>query len=266
MELLGYLAAAFIGISLGLIGGGGSILTVPVMVYLFGTSPLLATSYSLFIVGSTSLVGSINNYRQGLIDLKAALYFGAASILTIFVTRKFLVPAIPQEIITVRGFTITEPIVTMVLFGVQLILASVSMIKKPKTTMPEPECSDCIKFFKLVGYGIAIGLVTGLLGAGGGFLLIPALVFLLKLPMKKAVGTSLLIIALNSLMGFAGDLGHFDVQWSFLITITLIAIGGIFLGGIISKKISGEQLKQGFGWFVLSMGVYIIIREILPNL
>ncbi len=265
MELLGYLAAAFIGISLGLIGGGGSILTVPVMVYLFGTSPLLATSYSLFIVGSTSLIGSINNYRQGFINLKAALYFGAASILTVFVTRKFLVPAIPKEIITIGGFTITESFLTMVLFGVLMLLASISMIKKPQTTLPEQECNDCIKFFKLVGYGIAIGLVTGLLGAGGGFLLIPALVFLLKLPMKKAIGTSLLIIALNSLMGFAGDLGHFDIQWSFLITITLLAIGGIFLGGLLSKKIPGEKLKKGFGWFVLLMGIYIITRELLPN-
>lgn len=265
MEILGYLAAAFIGISLGLIGGGGSILTVPVMVYLFGTSPLLATSYSLFIVGSTSLIGSIHNYRQGLINLKAALYFGAASILTVFVTRKFLVPAIPKEIITIGGFTITESFLTMVLFGVLMLLASFSMIKKPQITVPEQECRDCIKFFKLVGYGIAIGLVTGLLGAGGGFLLIPALVFLLKLPMKKAIGTSLLIIALNSLMGFAGDLGHFDIQWTFLITITLLAIGGIFLGSLLSKKIAGEKLKKGFGWFVLLMGIYIITRELLPN-
>ena len=265
MEVLGYLASALIGISLGLIGGGGSILTVPVMVYLFGTPPLLATSYSLFIVGVTSLIGSINNYRNGLINLKAALYFGAASIVTVYITRKFLVPAIPQEILTVGRFTVTDSLLTMLLFGVLMLMASMSMIKQPNTTVPEKECTDCIRFVKLVGYGLAIGLVTGLLGAGGGFLLIPALVFLIKLPMKKAVGTSLLLIALNSLIGFAGDIGHFNIQWSFLISITLIAIGGIFLGGLLGKKLSGEKLKRGFGWFVLSMGIYIIIKELLHN-
>ncbi|QNF35514.1 sulfite exporter TauE/SafE family protein [Adhaeribacter swui] len=265
MEILGYLASAFIGISLGLIGGGGSILTVPVIVYLFNTPPLLATSYSLFIVGSTSLIGSITNYRKGLVNLKAALYFGTSSIVTVFITRKFLVPAIPKEIVKIGGFTLTESFLTMVLFGMLMLMASMSMIKKPKVTAPERECTDCVRFLKLVGYGIAIGLVTGLLGAGGGFLLIPALVLLVKLPMKKAVGTSLMIIALNSLIGFAGDIGHFPIQWSFLLSITFIAIVGIFLGGLLSKKIPGKKLKKGFGWFVLLMGIYILIKELLPN-
>ncbi|KAA5547845.1 sulfite exporter TauE/SafE family protein [Adhaeribacter rhizoryzae] len=264
MEILGYLASALIGISLGLIGGGGSILTVPVMVYLFGIPPLLATSYSLFIVGSTSLIGSINNYRKGLINLKAALYFGSASIFTVLVTRKFLVPLIPEQIVSIGEFTITASFLTMVLFGVLMLIAAVSMIKNPKTAAPERECTDCIRFFKLLGYGLSIGLVTGLLGAGGGFLLIPALVLLVKLPMKKAIGTSLLIITFNSLIGFAGDIGHFHIAWSFLITITLIAIAGIYLGGLLSKKLSGEKLKKGFGWFLLLMGIYIVIKELLP--
>ena len=112
-------------------------------------------------------------------------------------------------------------------------------------------------------YGVAIGIVTGLLGAGGGFLLIPTLVLLLKLPMKKAIGTSLLIIALNSLIGFTGDLGHFKVDWLFLFKITAIAMVGIFLGGIIGKRLPGDKLKKGFGWFVLVMGLYIILKETL---
>src|SRR6476660_3971842 len=189
MELAGYIAAAFIGISLGLIGGGGSILTVPVMVYLFGLQPLLATSYSLFVVGSTSLVGAFNNFRKGLINVKAALLFGASSIATVFLTRKFLVPAIPKNIATINNLTITEPLLTMVLFAMLMLVASISMIRNKKVAVEEKECRDCIRFGKLVFYGIAIGIVTGLLGAGGGFLLIPALVILLKLPMKKAIGT-----------------------------------------------------------------------------
>jgi len=261
MELAGYIASLFIGISLGLIGGGGSILTVPVMVYLFGLQPLLATSYSLFVVGSTSFVGAFNNLRKGMVNVKAALLFGASSIATVFLTRKFLVPAIPKDIFTIRGFTITESMLTMVLFAILMLVASVSMIRNKKVVKHEEENKDHFRFGKLVTYGITIGLVTGLLGAGGGFLLIPALVLLLKLPMKKAIGTSLMIIALNSLVGFTGDLGHFSIDWFFLVKVTAIAIAGIFIGGALSKKIPGEKLKKGFGWFVLVMGIYILVKE-----
>ena len=261
MEMIGYIASLLIGISLGLIGGGGSILTVPVMVYLFGLQPLLATSYSLFVVGSTSLFGAFNNFRKGLVNVRAALLFGASSVVTVFLTRKFLVPAIPKELGSIGGVTITESLVTMVLFAILMLLASISMIRNHKVKEEEKECRDCVRFGKLLIYGILIGLVTGLLGAGGGFLLIPALVFLLRLPMKKAIGTSLLIIALNSLIGFTGDLGHFSIDWFFLLKITALAVTGIFIGGALSKKIPGDKLKKGFGWFVLVMGMYIIVKE-----
>ncbi len=265
MEVIGYIASLLIGISLGLIGGGGSILTVPVMVYLFGLQPLLATSYSLFVVGSTSLIGALNNLRKGMVNVKAALLFGASSIVTVFLTRKFLVPAIPKQIATIGGFTITESLLTMILFALLMLLASISMIRssKGKPVAGENESMDSIRFGKLVAYGIAIGLVTGFLGAGGGFLLIPALVFLLRLPMKKAIGTSLMIIALNSLIGFTGDLGHFTIDWIFLAKVSAIAIAGIFIGGAMGKKIPGNKLRKGFGWFVLVMGIYIIIKETL---
>lgn len=261
MEVVGYIASLLIGISLGLIGGGGSILTVPVMVYLFGLQPLLATSYSLFIVGSTSMFGALNNLRKGMVNVKAALLFGASSIVTVFLTRKFLVPAIPKNIFTIGDVVITEAMLTMVLFAVLMLVASISMIRNKKVATETEEHKESFNFAKLVIYGITIGLVTGLLGAGGGFLLIPALVLLLKLPMKKAIGTSLMIIALNSLIGFTGDIGHFDIDWFFLFKITLIAIAGIFIGGALSKKIPGEKLKKGFGWFVLVMGIYIIVKE-----
>lgn len=261
MEIAGYIASLFIGISLGLIGGGGSILTVPVMVYLFGINPLLATSYSLFIVGSTSLVGAINNYRKGLVNIQTALYFGAASIVTVFITRKFIVPAIPGNLGTIAGITLTSGLLTMLLFAVLMLIASVSMIREDNSPEMEQNTGQHTPFIKLLGYGVMIGLITGLLGAGGGFLLIPALVLLIKIPMKKAIGTSLLIIALNSLIGFTGDLGHFSIDWKFLLIITFIAIGGIVIGGLLSKKIPSEKLKKGFGWFVLIMGIYIIVKE-----
>jgi uncharacterized protein len=115
---------------------------------------------------------------------------------------------------------------------------------------------------KLLLYGILIGLATGLLGAGGGFLLIPALVLILKMPMKEAIGTSLLIIALNSLIGFAGDIGYFNIDWKFLGLITSIAVAGVFIGGFLAKKIEGDKLRKVFGWFLLGMSIYILVREI----
>lgn len=262
MEIAGYVASLLIGISLGLIGGGGSILTVPVLVYLFGLQPLLATSYSLFVVGSTSLIGAINNLKKGLVNVKAALLFGSASIATVFITRKFLVPLMPKNIIRIGSIDVTESLVVMGLFAFLMLFSSINMIRNKTVEDEQAECSNCVRFTKLAGYGIAIGIITGFLGAGGGFLLIPALVFLLKLPMKKAIGTSLMIIALNSLIGFAGDLGHFSIDWIFLFKITAIAITGILIGGTIGKKVHGDKLKKGFGWFVLTMGIYILLKEI----
>jgi len=262
MEIVGYIASLLIGISLGLIGGGGSILTVPVLVYLFGLQPLVATSYSLFVVGSTSLIGAINNFKKGLVNVKAALLFGSASIITVFLTRKFFVPLIPKNIVAIRGVDITESLLVMILFAFLMLLSSISMIRNKKIETEHTECKDCFRITKLLGYGVAIGVVTGLLGAGGGFLLIPVLVFLLKLPMKKAIGTSLMIIALNSLIGFTGDLGHFSIDWFFLLKITAIAVIGILIGGTVGKKLQGDKLKKGFGWFVLTMGIYILAKEI----
>ena len=263
---MGYIAALFIGISLGLIGGGGSILTVPVLVYLFGVNPILSTSYSLFVVGSTSLVGAFNNYLKGLVRIKTALLFGMASITTVFLTRKFLIPVIPQHIATIGGFNVTQAIVTMVLFAILMVVASISMISsKTEIKKEENVINKKINLPKLLMYGIVIGIATGLLGAGGGFLLIPTLVLLVKLPMKEAVGTSLFIIALNSLIGFTGDLGHFQMDWIFLFKVTSIAVAGIYLGTFLGKKISGERLKKGFGWFVLIMGIYILTKEIFFN-
>jgi hypothetical protein len=258
IHITGYICAALIGISLGLIGGGGSILTVPVLVYLFGLSPLIATSYSLFIVGSTSFVGAFNNYRKGFVDLPTALLFGCSSITTVFITRKLIIPAIPHHIATIGSVEVSFSLLTMVLFAILMLMASYSMIRNRNETQLRALKSRSL----LLVYGIAIGLVTGFLGAGGGFLLIPALVLFVGLPMKKAIGTSLLIIAMNSLIGFMGDVTHYTINWIFLFIVSAIAIAGIFIGGWLGRMVPGEKLKRGFGWFVLAMGFYIIAREL----
>lgn len=263
MELLGYTAAILIGLSLGLIGGGGSILTVPVLVYLFAIPPVTATSYSLFIVGSTSLVGAYRNYRKQLVSIPTALLFGASSITTVYLTRKWLMPSIPETLFSVNGWIITRSLLLMVLFAALMVLAAASMIRSGEQAAGHPETPRTPATGKLLGYGIGIGLVTGLLGAGGGFLLIPALVLLLNMPMKKAVGTSLLIIALNSLIGFTGDIGQVQFDWKFLFVLTAIAISGILAGSTLSQYIPGNKLKKGFGWFVLAMGIYILLKELV---
>ena len=263
MEVLGFFLAALVGISLGLIGGGGSILTVPILVYIMGISPVLATSYSLFIVGTTSLVGAFNYYRIGLVNVKTALLFGISSITTVFITRKIFVPSTPVILYTNGQITISQSMATMVLFAVLMLFASFSMIRDSRFAVPNKKDKTLhTPIFKLLSMGILIGLATGFLGAGGGFLLIPSLVLILKMPMKTAVGTSLLIIALNSLIGFTGDLGHFTIDWKQLLLLTLIAISGIFAGGFLSGKIDGQKLKKAFGWFVLTMGSYILIKEL----
>jgi len=232
------------------------------MVYLFGVSPLLATSYSLFIVGSTSLVGAYQNYRNNLVNIKTALLFGLSSIITVFMIRKFLISIIPRHLFSFAGFHVSSNMMTMVLFAVLMLIASSSMIKDKKN-LEKDSSTGSSNIWKLLAYGVGIGLATGLLGAGGGFLLIPTLVILVDIPMKEAVGTSLMIIALNSLIGFTGDLGHFLIDWPFLLKVTAVAILGVFSGIVLSKKINGTKLKKGFGWFVLVMGGYILLKELL---
>lgn len=264
LTIIGLFASIVIGISLGLIGGGGSILTVPVLVYLFDVDPVLATAYSLFIVGLSSLVGAFPKYKSGMIDLKTAVVFGVPSIIAVFLTRKVLVPAIPDTLFELGAITVTKALAMMILFAVLMVAASVSMIRDKKKEEVLGDGPRVFNYPMILLEGGVVGVLTGLVGAGGGFLIIPALVMLSKLPMKQAVGTSLLIIAAKSLIGFTGDLMENSAQmdWTLLSAVTTLAVLGIFVGNQLSKKIDGAALKKGFGWFVLVMGIYIIIKEL----
>lgn len=269
IEFIGYFSAIFIGISLGLIGGGGSILTVPVLVYLFSIEPVVATAYSLFVVGLTSSVGAFSYFKQGLVRMKMALVFGIPSIFSVFLTRNYLVPAIPEEVFSIGSFVLTKGIFLMALFAVLMILASYKMIKsgskKKEETNPIQKTDSEPKTFNypmVIFQGLVVGLITGLVGAGGGFIIIPALVFLLGLEMKEAIGTSLTIITLNSFFGFLVSQNQIQTDWKLLLILSAMSILGIFVGMALSKRIDGAKLKPLFGWFVLIMGSYILMKEL----
>ncbi len=333
METVGFLAAIVIGFTLGLIGGGGSILTVPILVYLFQIEPVLATAYSLFVVGISASVGALNYMRKGLLNYTTAIVFAVPSFIAVFLTRKFLVPAIPDQLFTIgeldittdllfilililvmlgvslislnktfRGskkhikafllvtpaaimvfivrqfiipkipnqlvvigdFTLTKNIGIMVFFAIVMFFSAFSMIKGSKSQESGHEPKGLISNYPVIVLeGGIVGTITGLVGAGGGFLIIPALVLLAGLPMKMAIGTSLLIISVKSLLGFLGDVGNQEIQWVFLLAFTGLSVIGIFAGTYTTKFIEGQNLKKGFGWFVLIMAIFILINELI---
>jgi uncharacterized membrane protein YfcA len=260
MEILGYVASVFVGLVLGLLGGGGSILSIPILVYLFHIEPIRASAYSLFIVGITSLIGAVPKYREKLIDFRSAVLFGLPSILAIFSTRKWVVPLLPEVIATVGDFEITRRMLLLGLFAILMLFAALPMIRKTKGHSDGPKGSRTLL---IIVQGLWVGFLTGLVGAGGGFLIIPALVFLAGLPFKTAAGTSLVIIAVNSLIGFFGDMLNYTMDWPFLITIASLAIVGIFIGNRASRHVDGQTLKQAFGWLILITGLYILSKEFL---
>lgn len=259
--LIGYLFATIVGITLGLIGSGGSILSVPILVYILGVEPILATAYSLFIVGTTAIFGGVQKAKQNLVDYKKVILFGIPTLLSVFVTRRIIVPNIPEILFSTSVFTLQKSVFIMVVFAIVMIMASVRMIKPMPTEIKEEY--QKLNYRKIFFQGILIGLIAGFVGAGGGFLIIPALLFLANTPMKKAVGTSLFIVAAQSLIGFIGDLRSDQIlDWNLLLTFTACSILGVFIGSFLSKKIDGNKLKTSFGWFVLAMGVYIITKEL----
>jgi len=264
MEVAGYIGALVMGLTLGLIGGGGSILTVPILVYLFGVDAVTATGYSLFIVGITALFGGGSHMRQGNVHWPSVLWFGVPSIVAVFATRQWIMPALPDVWMTLGSVIVSKSIGLLLLFALLMVAAAVSMLRpagKMKAPATKPRSTALLLS---AAEGIAVGTLTGLVGAGGGFLIIPALVMLAGLGMKQAIGTSLVIIAAKSLIGFTGDLSQGSpMDWHFLLAFTGVAIAGILIGSTLSKRVRDERLRPAFGWFVLMMGILIIVKELL---
>ena len=257
MEILGYVGALFIGLVLGLTGGGGSILTVPILVYLMSINPVTATAYSLFIVGTTSTFGAIQNYRKNLVDIKNGFIFAIPSFIAVYLTRKYIVPEIPKVIIE-SPILITKDTFLMLFFAVIMIFGALSVLKKKSQNTNNEEKRNLI----LIGIQtFTIGIIIGLVGAGGGFLIIPSLILFAKLPIRKAVGTSLFIIAMNSLVGFIGDVQNLVIDWTFLLTFSAISVVGIFIGMYLTKYTNESQLKKIFAYFVILMATIILLKE-----
>ena len=260
MEITGYAASVLIGLSLGLIGGGGSILTVPILVYFFMIDPIIATTYSLFVVGLTSSAGATSHYRKGNVNLKIALIFGIPSLIAVFIMRKWVMPAMPHHLLNIGSFELTKSVLLMLVFAVLMLAASFSMIRKKKEVL----ISDSpLSYTKLVLQSIVVGIITGFVGVGGGFLIIPSLVLFAGLPMKKAVGTSLMVMTISSLLGVLGDVSRYaPINYIFLMLFSAFAIVGIIAGSYLTKYITDTKLKPAFGWFVLLMGVFVLITTL----
>lgn len=265
IEIFGYVGALLIGLVLGLIGGGGSILTVPILVYVLAVDPVTATAYSLFVVGTSALLGAVRNAKKGIVDFRTGIVFAIPAFIAVFLTRKFLIPAIPEELFSIGDYMVTKNVAIMIFFALIMLVASISMIRGRKDT-GDGEEEVSYNYSLILIEGFVVGVLTGVVGAGGGFLIIPALVLFAKLPMKKAVATSLMIIAIKSLIGFLGDLQNVDIDWTFLVSFTSLSVVGIFIGIYLNKFIDGKKLKKSFGWFVLIMGVYIVLKETILDL
>lgn len=262
----GYIAFLGIGLILGLIGGGGSILGVPVLVYVMLFPAETATSYSLFIVGLTSLIGALSYLRKGEISAEAIVQFALASMVTVFCVRKYLMPAIPAEF-SFFGIDVSKHALIMIVFSILILFSSYSMIKKRKPNNVRQVKWDEFARSPLglpfvILLGVFVGFITGFVGAGGGFIIVPVLVFFLRLSFKKAIGTSLCIIAINSLIGFTGNFGNLQIDWQFLLTVSAVCAAGILFGSLLSSRISGQTLKPAFGWFTLIVGISVFVKEI----
>jgi len=262
IEVIGYFSALIIGVSLGLIGGGGSILAVPVLAYLFSVNEKIATAYSLFIVGASALAGGIKQHFKGYVDWRTAIVFGIPAIIGVTVIRYFIVPALPDILFTLNDYIFTRRMGMFGLFAALMIPAAFSMLKKRKDTSQDETIQIKYNYPLILVEGLLVGAITGLIGAGGGFLIIPALVILAKVKMKVAVGTSLVIIAFKSLLGFfLGDALTIEVDWQFLLQFTGLSLVGIFIGSYLGNFIDGEKLKKGFGYFIFVMAAFIFYME-----
>ena len=286
----GVALAIVVGTIMGLAGAGGSILTVPILVYAVGVDAVTATAYSLFVVGVTSVVGAASYWRNDLVNVRAAVAFSIPSLLVVYCTRRWLVPAIPQQLGTVAGIEVSKEMFILVLFAAIMGLSALSMIVRPRYAVavigaaaaamagsdaatreaPRPPTAPAdlppvkVSIPLITLEGAVIGVLTGVVGAGGGFAIVPALAVFARLPMRVAVGTSLTIIAAKSLFGFLGDLAvESNFDWGLLLAFTALAVVGILLGSRLGRLVPGTRLRPAFGWFVLLAAAGILTRELL---
>lgn len=247
--IIGLLLAVIVGISLGLLGGGGSILAVPILTYIVGMDPREAIAASLFIVGVTSVVGLSSHARARRVRWKTGIIFGLAAMGGAFLGG------------IIGGFV--PGTVLMILFAVMMIATATAMIRGPKKPAGDgAEDRKALPIVRVVIDGVVVGVATGLVGAGGGFLIVPALNLLGGLPMAVAVGTSLLVMSMKSFAGLAGYLFTVQLQWPIVLIFTAIAVVGSFIGSALAGRIPGASLRRGFGFFVLLMGAIVLVQEV----
>lgn len=254
--ITGHLLALLIGLSLGLIGGGGSILAVPILVYVLGLNAKTAIAMSLAIVGMVSLIGVIPHWRRGNVNLKTALSFAPPAMVGALLGSRLA--ALPFVTDTLQ----------LICFAVMMLIASYFMIRQPKTNLSNqaklalPQKHQFpYPWLAITLEGLGVGILTGFVGVGGGFMIIPALVLLGGIPMKEAIGTSLLIISFNSATGFLGYLNQVNINWNLTLTFTAMAILGVIWGAYFSSKIQGAKLQKAFGYFLIAIAVFILIKR-----
>jgi uncharacterized membrane protein YfcA len=262
METLGFVAIFFMGIVLGLLGGGGAILTVPILVYVFQINPTLSTTYSLFIVGAASLLGSFVYFYKKEINIKIAAAFSITSTTGVLFSRVIVLPNIPDLVWNQASLYITKDILILTIFSIVMISASYTMISKSLQPKIETDArATNIYFIFLIG--ITVGVTAGFVGAGGGFLIIPALMTFASLKMRTAIGTSLLIIAIQSLIGFGSDFyQNVVIDWQLLKNLVFTSVLGLFVGLFINKEVQEKKLQLSFGILVLIMGLFILLQQI----
>lgn len=238
--------AVLVGVSLGLLGGGGSILTVPILRYVLGIEAHRAVALSLLVVGTTSLAALVPHARKGRVRWRTAVIFGSAGMLGAFLSGR-VAHYVPAAAL-------------LVLFGVMMLVTAVAMLRGKNAVAPLALRE--LPVVKVLGEGLVVGAVTGLVGAGGGFLVVPALVLLGGLPMDVAIGTSLLVIAMKSLAGFVGFLGHTPIDWTLALWVSSAAVVGSVVGGVLAGKVPPQRLRSAFGWFVVAMAFFILGQEV----
>lgn len=263
MELqtaFGYIGALLTGIVLGILGGGGALLSIPVLVYFFHVEAGVATGYSLFLIGITALSGAVRNILMRNVDFRLALWYGVPSLFSVYAMRRFIMPAVPDIIYSGPAFTLDKNHLILFFLSAVMLLVGRKMIQEERKETPVS--TGAVDYKRMILYSLLIGSFLGMVGAGGGFLMTPVLIYFGRLKMKKAVGTSLFLVSCNSFIGFLGDLGgNYPMNWSLLLSFSGFSVAGVFAGVYLANFVDESRLKKAFGWFMLVLAATIVIKE-----